>query len=168
MKKIIFIFITLSLLSCGSKKTVTQSEKKEDVKIDYTDNSEKKTEVDLTKQYINSNTKERIITMYGVRFDTLYVDGKPIITPIQFIINKEEIRDINTENFLYKLNVKDSINNAIRLEFKGRLENSSKEIKELKETKIYYQIAVLIISFIGLLFSVLYIVSRAKLKKLIL
>ncbi len=166
--KLIILLSILMLFSCGSKKTVTESERKEDANIDYTDNSKKKSDIDLEKQYVNTNTKERIVTMYGVHFDTVYVDGKPIIMPIPYITNKEEIRDINTENFLYRLHVKDSIENAISLRFKGKLETSAKEIKELKETKIYYQIAVLILSIIGLVLVVLYIISRTKLKRLIL
>lgn len=54
---------------------------------------------------------------------------------------------------------KNSTRNAITLEFKNKLENSSKEIKEQKETQIYYQIAVLIISMMGLLILVLYIIE---------
>lgn len=163
----LFLFL-LVFVSCGSKKTITQSEKKEDTHIDYIDNSKKKSDVELEKQYVNTNTKERIVTMYGVHFDTVYVDGKPIIMPIPYITNKEEIRDINTENFLYRLHVKDSIENAISLRFKGKLELKGKELKEMKETQIYYQIALLVISISGLIFLVLYIISRTKLKKLIL
>ena len=166
--KLIILFSILLLFSCGSKKTVTESERKEDTNIDYTDNSKKKSDVEIEKQYINTNTKERIVTMYGVHFDTVYVDGKPIIMPIPYITNKEEIRDISTENFLYRLHVKDSIENAISLRFKGKLELKGKELKEMKETTIYYQIAVLIVSIIGIVLLVLYIISRTKLKKLIL
>lgn len=162
MKKIIYIFLFLLFISCGSKKTVTQSDRKEDTNIDYTDNSKKQSDIVLEKQYVNTNTKERIVTMYGVHFDTVYVDGKPILIPFPYITNKEEIRDINTENFLYRLHVKDSIENAISLRFKGSLENSEKEIKELKETQIYYQIAFLVISIIGLLFIVIYIVRKIR------
>lgn len=166
--KLIASFLLLILMSCGSKKTFTQSEKKEDIKIDYTDNSKKKSEVEIEKQYVNTNTKERIVTMYGVHFDTIYIDGKPIIMPIPYITSKKEIRDINTENFLYRLHVKDSIENAISLRFKGKLELKGKELKEMKETQIYYQISFLVLSIIGLIFLVLYIIARTKLKRLIL
>lgn len=159
--KLIILFSILLLFSCGSKKTVTQSERKEDAKIDYADNSKKKSDVELEKQYINTRTKERIVTMYGVHFDTVYVDGKPIIIPIPYITNKEEIRDISTENFLYRLHVKDSIENAISLRFKGKLELKGKELKEMKETTIYYQIAVLIVSIIGIVLLV-YILYRER------
>lgn len=57
-------------------------------------------------------------------------------------------------NFLYRLHVKDNIENATILKFKGKLENSTKEIKELKGTEIYYQIAFLVISIIELLFVI--------------
>lgn len=162
MKKIIYLSLFLLLFSCGSKKTVTKTKGKEDTSIDYTDNSKKKTDVELEKQYINTITKERIITMYGVHFDTVYVDGKPILIPFPYITNKEEFRDINTENFLYRLHVKDSIENAISLRFNNKIESSEKEIKELKETQIYYQIAVLVTSIIGLLFIILYIVRKIR------
>lgn len=167
-KTLLILLFVFSLFSCGSKKTVTKSEKKEDTNINYTDDSKSVTDIDATKQYVTTNTKERIVTMYGVHFDTVYVDGKPIIMPIPYITSKEEIRDINTENFLYRLHVKDSIQSAITLRFKGKLELNEKEINELKETTIYYQIAVLVIAIMGIILLIIYIISKAKLSRLIL
>lgn len=154
------------IFSCGSKKISTNSNIKEKTEFDLKDNSVSSSKVDLEKQYTNTTTNERIVTMYGVRFDTIYQDGKPYIIPITFPTKKEENRDINVENFLWRLNTQDSIRKAVSLEFKGTLEKKDKKITELKESTMIYQIALLIISIFGIIVLVLYIIAKIKSRRI--
>lgn len=166
-KKYSIMLIFLLIISgCGSKKISSQSESKESTDLELTDNSIITSKVEQEKQFINTDIKERIVTFYGVRFDTIEVAGKPFIIPIYYPERREEDRNINTENFIWRLNIQDSIRNAVTLEFKGTLEKKDKKITELKETTIIYQIALLIISIFGITLLVLYIISKVKMKRL--
>lgn len=165
--KILLVSIILILTGCGSKKSLYQSEKKERTNIAFTDKSTINSKVEQEKQLVNTNTKERIVTIYGVRFDTIYQDGKPYIIPITFPTQKEENRDINVENYLWRMNTRDSIQNAVQLEFKGILEEKEKKITELKESTIIYQIALLILSIFGIVMLVLYFIAKIKAKRIL-
>lgn len=165
------VILTLGLIlffatGCGSKKISTQSESKESTEFELTDNSVITSKVEQETQYINTDIKERIVTFYGVRFDTIEVGGKPFIIPIYYPERREEDRNINTENFIWRLNTRDSIQNAVQLEFKGTLEEKDRKITELKESTIIYQIALLIISIFGITLLILYIISKVKMKRL--
>jgi len=165
-KYCILLVMIFGIFSCGSKKISTNSNIKEKTEFDLKDNSVSSSKVDLEKQYTNTTTNERIVTMYGVRFDTIYQDGKPYIIPITFPTKKEENRDINVENFLWRLNTQDSIRKAVSLEFKGTLEKKDKKITELKESTMIYQIALLIISIFGIIVLVLYIIAKIKSRRI--
>lgn len=164
------VALTLALIlffatGCGSKKISSQSEIKENTNLELTDNSIITSKVEQETQYINTDIKERIVTFYGVRFDTIEVAGKPFIIPIYYPERREEDRNINTENFVWRLNIQDSIRNAVTLEFKDTLEKKDKKITELKESTIIYQLALLIISIIGIIVLVLYIRIKVMMKK---
>ena len=164
------VILTLGLIlffstGCGSKKISSQSESKESTEFELTENSVITSKVEQEKQYINTDITERIITFYGVRFDTIEVAGKPFIIPIYYPERREEDRNINTENFIWRINTQDSIRKAVTLEFKGTLEKKDKKITELKESTFIYQIALLIISIIGITVLVLYIRIKVMMKK---
>lgn len=164
------VILTLGLIlffatGCGSKKISSQSEIKENTEFELKDNSIHTSKVEQETQYINTDISERIVTLYGVRFDTIEVAGKPFIIPIYYPEQKIEDRNINTENFIWRLNTRDSIQNAVTLEFKRTLEKKDKKITELKESTIIYQIALLIISIIGITLLVLYIRLKVMMKK---
>lgn len=164
------VILTLGLIlffatGCGSKKISSQSESKESADLELTDNSIITSKVEQEKQFINTDIKERIVTFYGVRFDTIEVAGKPFIIPIYYPERREEDRNINTENFIWRINTQDSIRKAVSLEFKSDIEKKDKKITELKESTIIYQIALLIISIIGITLLVLYIRIKVMMKK---
>lgn len=160
------MLISLLIISgCGSKKISSQSERKESTDLELTDNSIITSKVEQEAQYINTGITERIVTFYGVRFDTIEVSGKPFIIPIYYPERREEDRNINTENFIWRINTQDSIRKAVTLEFKGTLEKKDKKITELKESTFIYQIALLIISIIGITVLVLYIRIKVMMKK---
>lgn len=164
------VILTLGLIlffatGCGSKKISSQSEIKENTEFELKDNSIHTSKVEQETQYINTDISERIVTLYGVRFDTIEVAGKPFIIPIYYPEQKIEDRNINTENFIWRLNTRDSIQNAVTLEFKRTLEKKDKKITELIESTIIYQIALLIISIIGITLLVLYIRLKVMMKK---
>lgn len=164
------VILTLGLIlffatGCGSKKISSQSESKESTDFELTDSSVITSKVEQEKQYINTDITERIVTFYGVRFDTIEVAGKPFIIPIYYPERREEDRNINTVNFIWRLNTQDSIRKAVSLEFKSDLENKDKKITELKESTIIYKIALLIISIIGITLLVLYIRIKVMMKK---
>ena len=164
MKKYIIVLFVLLLFGCGSKKISSNTDIKENTDLELTDNSVIVTKVEQEKQYINTDINERIVTMYGVQFDTIYQDGKSYIIPIYYPVQKIEDRNINVENFIWRINTQDSIRNAVTLEFKGALESKEKKITELKESTVIYQLALLILSIIGILILVLYIIAKVKKK----
>lgn len=159
--KVILLIFLLTIFGCGSKKIASQSETKEKTDVEFTDNSVITSKVEQEKQYINSTTNERIVTFYGVRFDTIEVAGKPVIIPIYYPERKEEDRTINTDNFIWRINTRDSIQKAVTLEFKGTLESKDKKITELKESTLIYQIALLILSIV-LLYVLVFLISTRK------
>lgn len=169
-KEIIWFFILLAALiiffatGCGSKKISTNTDVKEKTEVELTDNSIISSKVEQEAQYTNATTNERIVTMYGVRFDTIQVEGKPFVIPIYYPEQKIEDRTINVDNFIWRMNTQDSIRKAVSLEFKGTLEGKEKKISELKESTMVYQIALLIISIFGIIVLVLYIIAKVKKK----
>ena len=165
-KYCILLVMIFGIFSCGTKKISTNTNVKEKTEFELTDNSIISTKVEQEKQYTNTTTNERIVTMYGVRFDTIYQDGKPYIIPITFPTQKEENRDINVENFLWRLNTQDSIRKAVSLEFKGTLEGKEKKITELKESTMIYQISLLINSILGITVLVLYFTAKVKSRRI--
>jgi len=164
MNKYIILLLILFFVGCGSKKTVSQSQTKEKTEYELKDNSIITSKIEQEKQYINTDISERIVTIYGVRFDTIEVEGKPYIIPIYYPERKEEDRNINIDNFIWRINTQDSIKKAVTLEFKGTLESKDKQIIELKESTIIYQIAILIISLLGIFIFILYIRSKIKIR----
>ena len=65
------------------------------------------------------------------------------------------------------MNTRDSIQNAVQLEFKGILEEKEKKITELKESTMIYQIALLIVSILGIVMLVLYFIAKIKAKRIL-
>ena len=167
-KEVIWFVILLAALiiffatGCGSKKITTNTDVKEKTEVELTDNSIISSKVEQEAQYTNATTNERIVTMYGVRFDTIQVEGKPFVIPIYYPEQKIEDRTINVDNFIWRMNTQDSIRKAVSLEFKGTLEGKEKKISELKESTMVYQIALLIISIFGITVLVLYIIAKIK------
>ena len=167
-KEVIWFVILLAALiiffatGCGSKKISTNTDVKEKTEVELTDNSIISSKVEQEAQYTNATTNERIVTMYGVRFDTIQVEGKPYVIPIYYPEQKIEDRTINVDNFIWRMNTQDSIRKAVSLEFKGTLEGKEKKISELKESTMVYQIALLIISIFGITVLVLYIIAKIK------
>jgi len=167
-KEVIWFVILLAALiiffatGCGSKKISTNTDVKEKTEVELTDNSIISSKVEQEAQYTNATTNERIVTMYGVRFDTIQVEGKPFVIPIYYPEQKIEDRTINVDNFIWRMNTQDSIRKAVSLEFKGTLEGKEKKISELKESTMVYQIALLIISIFGITVLVLYIIAKIK------
>lgn len=157
MKKYILITLAFILLACGTKKISSNTDVKEKTEVELKDNSIISSKVEQEKQYTNAITNERIVTMYGVRFDTIQVEGKPYVIPIYYPEQKIEDRTINVDNFIWRMNTQDSIRKAVSLEFKGTLEGKEKKITELKESTLVYQAAVLLfgILFISLLIGYL-------------
>lgn len=132
MKYITAILTAILLLSCGSKKKVTTDiHIKEDTNIEVRDTTTKVSNIEHEKQFITTDTKERIVTMYSVMFDTLYVEGERIITPIVFPSQTEEFRDISTSNYVWKLKMQDSIRNAIEIKYVNQLEEKEKTITKI-------------------------------------
>lgn len=153
MKKLLSILIVFFLLGCGSTKTVTKkdTEVKEDVTI--VDNTTKVSDISSEQQFLSTETKERIVTLYSVRFDTIYVDGERTILPIVFPTQTEEFRDINTSNYVWKIKMQDSIKNAIEIKYKTELKEKDEKIKQHKESKSLLSLILLFVIFgVGILF----------------
>lgn len=151
LKHVFLILIFISALictSCGSKKTIAQSHTKEKTDIELTDNSKINSKIEQEKQLVNTNTKERIVTMYGVRLDTIYKNGEPVIIPLSYLVSKEENRDIAVKNHLYRLSLLDSTQNAVELKYSNKINEKERKIEELKESTRIYQSALFILSVI--------------------
>lgn len=156
MKKLLSILIVFFLLGCGSTKTVTKkdTEGKEDVTI--VDNTTKVSDISSEQQFLSTETKERIVTLYSVRFDTIYVDGERTILPIVFPTQTEEFRDINTSNYVWKIKMQDSIKNAIEIKYKTELKEKDEKIKQHKESKSLLSLILLYVIFmVGILFVII-------------
>lgn len=158
--------ITIFLFSCGSKKSISENQSKEKNEIDVADNSIIISKVEQETQYVNTDIQERIVTMYGVKFDTIEVAGKSYIIPIYYPEQKIEDRTINVDNFIWRMNTQDSIRKAVSLEFKGTLDGKEKKITELKESTMVYQIALLILSIFGIIVLILYIIAKVKSRRI--
>jgi hypothetical protein len=144
-------------VECGSKKSIAQSETKEKTDIELMDNSKINTKIEQERQFINTDTKERIVTFYGVRFDTIYQQGRGYVIPIYYPVKTEEERDIHTQSLLDKLSVRDSTQKEIELRYKNQLEEKDKKVLESKESTQVYQISLLVVSITALLFLILLI-----------
>ncbi len=171
-ERIWFVILIITLIAffatgCGSKKITSNTAVKEKSELELTDNSIMSSKVEQETQYTTATTNERIVTMYGVRFDTIRVEGRPYIIPVSFPIQKEENRNINVDNFIWRINVQDSLRKAVTLEFKGTLEAKDKKITELKESTMVNQIALLILSIIGFSILVFYIIAKIKTRRIV-
>lgn len=163
MKTKIIIFIAaLFFIGCGSKKSVSQSQVKEKTDIELTDNSIINTKIEQEKQYIDTHIKERIVTLYGVRFDTIYVDGEPVVTPTSYPVKKEEEREILIEMIKEYASKRDSIQNDIELKYKSQLDEKDKKILESKESTQALQVSILIGSIAVLALIFISIFGRKK------
>lgn len=131
---------------CGSKKTITQLEKKEKTDIELTDNSTFNTKIEQERQYLDTKIRERIVTLYGVRFDTIKVEGKLVITPTPYPLKKEENRVIYNQKLKNYLSRKDSIQNEIGLKDKSDLQEKEENISEMNESRIFYLIVMIVLA----------------------
>lgn len=155
---ILAILIALTV-GCGSKKTVSQSEKKEKTDIELTDNSTINTKIEQEQQLIDTKIKERIVTLYGVRFDTIRVDGKETITATPYPLQTEENRDIAIQELRDYLSRKDSIQNAVELKYENDLKEKDNRISEFKETETLYHIALIVLG-VGLLLLLIFFLRK--------
>lgn len=131
---IVVTLVLLFLFSCGSKKVTTDYQHKEDTTVEVKDTTTTVSNIESEKQLITTDTKERIVTMYSVRFDTIYVEGERVITPIIFPTQTEEFRDITTSNYVWRLKMQDSIKNSLELKYANRLDEKEKTITKLTGT----------------------------------
>ncbi|HBG40102.1 MAG TPA: hypothetical protein DDW85_01645 [Porphyromonadaceae bacterium] len=155
--KIIIILFLFALVSgCGSKKTVSESKTKENTDFELTDNSKINTKIKQEEQYINTNTKERIVTLYGLRVDTVYENGRPTIIPTSYPIMSDEQKNTSIVNLLQNMIKQDSIQNSIELLYERKIDDYSKQISHIKESTQVFQIAFLISSIVALLFIILF------------
>lgn len=162
LKIMIIGVILLLFIGCGSKKTITQSDKKEKTDTELTDNSLINKKIEQENQYANTSMKERIVTMYGMQMVPVTVGKDTVKVPFSYPVEKEESRDISVSNFIWRLNVQDSIQNAIDLKYKDTINEKDKNISELKESKMIYQIALLIISIVLVVVLILYFSAKIK------
>lgn len=160
--KITILIAALSLISCGSKKTVSQSNIKEKTDIELTDNSKINTKVEQGKQYINTGTKERIVTFYGMQLIPYPVDGDTVYLPVSYPVKKEEDREISEQIETWRISVQDSIQNAIELKYENDLKEKDKKISELKESTQALQISILVGSIAVLALILTFIFGRNK------
>lgn len=55
--------------------------------------------------------------------------GWPVVIPSSYPLKSEIERDIQIKNFIWRLNIQDSIQNAINLKYKSQLDEKDKQIK---------------------------------------
>ena len=166
-KKDIFWIIAMILFlvwffatGCGSKKNLLETETKEDTEIDITDNSSIVSDITQEKQYIDTAIKEHIVTLYGLRVDTIYVDGEATLVYVSYPLEKEENRDIEISELRDYYNKRDSIRNEIEVRLKGMLELKDKKLSEVKETQKILHSAIGLLAIFGIIVTVLYIRIR--------
>lgn len=158
--KIIILFLLLSAFGCRTKKQTSQSEIKSKVDVELSDNSTINRSENSEKQHVKYSSKERIITMYGVRMVPVPSGKDTIYIPISYPVKKEENRDIVNEIFLWKMSVRDSIQNAIELKYSSKFQQQEEKLIELKESTLIYQIACLVAVVLALLLFLLYVFKR--------
>lgn len=147
--------ILFFLTGCGTKKTASQSEKKEKTGIELTGNSTVNTKVEQEKQYVSTNTKERIVTLYGLRVDTIYQDGEPVLVYTSHPLQKDEEREISMQGLIEIITRQDSVQNAIELKYENDLKEKDKRISEFKETRTLYHIALIVLGA-GLILALIF------------
>lgn len=155
MKYVITIVLSLLLLSCASSKTATNRNVDEETSIEAKDTSTIVSKVEMEKQFISTDIKERIVTMYSVRFDTIYIEGERIITPIVFPSQTEEFRDVSTSSYVWKLKTQDSIQNAIELRYNNKLIENEQTIEKLSNQKGAYQLLFILFLICGIIWGII-------------
>lgn len=155
MKYTITILLSLLLISCGSKKVTSNKNVIEDTNAEVLDTSTTVSKIEGEKQYITTDIKERIVTMYSVRFDTIYIEGERIITPIVFPSQTEEFRDMSTSNYVWKLKTQDSIQNAIELRYNNKLIENEQTIEKLSNQKGAYQLLFILFLICGIIWGII-------------
>lgn len=158
MRATLLISLILLFSSCVASKSSLMSEEYEKENTVVVDTSKIVSTIDLSKHYVNTQTKERIVTYYKNRTDTIFSDdGKATITNNQVVDRVEEDRSIDEKKYIYQLAMKDSINKAIRMENERLMELFLSEQNE-KETGKGSQsyILVLILLIIALFLLLLY------------
>lgn len=149
------MLLSLLLIGCGSKKVTSNKNVIEDTNTEVTDTSTIVSKIENEKQYITTDIKERIVTMYSVRFDTIYTEGERIITPIVFPSQTEEYRDITTSNYVWKLKTQDSIQNAVELRYNNKLIENEQTIEKLSNQKGVYQLLFILFLICGILWGII-------------
>jgi len=161
MKHIVIIILMILLIpGCGSKKFTSQIDKEQKIDISLIDSSTIVKTIEHEKQFVDTHTRERIVTYYGVKLVPHLVNGDTIFIPVSYPERKEEERDIQEQSEIWKTRVRDSIRNAIDLKYRSDLKEKDKRVLELKESTIIWQIATLIGAIVALLLLVLF--SRHK------
>ena len=155
MRATLLISIILLFSSCVASKSSLLNEEYEKENTVVVDTSKIVSKIDLSKQYVNTQTKERVVTFYKTRTDTIYSDdGKATVTNNQVIDRIEEDRSIDEQKYIYHLAMKDSINNALRIENERLMELL---LSEKKETETGKGFPFYILVLIGLVIVLLYI-----------
>lgn len=166
-KKDIFWIIAMILFlvwffatGCGSKRNLAETETKEDTEIELTDNSSIVSDITQEKQFIDTAIKERIVTLYGLRVDTIYQNGEPVLIFTSHPLKTEENRDIEISELKDYYNKRDSIQNEIEIRLKGMLELKDKKLSEVKETQKMLHSAIGLLAVFGIFVTILYIRIR--------
>lgn len=145
---------------CGSKKNLSETETKEDTEIELTDNSSIMSDITREKQYIDTTIKERVVTLYGLRVDTIHVDGEATLVYTSYPLEKEENRDIQSSELRDLYQKRDSIQNEINYRMQRAIDAREKELVELKESKKILHSAIGLLAVFGIILTILYIRVR--------
>lgn len=159
MKTKIILLLSFVLVACGTKRSVTESHVKQRIDSAVVDNSTVNQKIDLEEKWLSTHTDERIVTLFGVRFDTVYVESERKINPVSFPIAKSENRSIDSELNAMRIHLIDSIKKSIDLKYKSQIYEKNRRILEQKETTVFYQIAAVIAS-VAALVLLLFLVFR--------
>lgn len=155
MRATLLISIILLLSSCVASKSRLLNEEYEKENTVVVDTSKIVSKIDLSKQYVDTQTKERIVTYYKLRVDTVYDDnGNANIVATPYKDRVEEDRSIDEQKYIYQLAMKDSINNALMIENERLMELL---LSEKKETETGKGFPFYILVLIGLVIVLLYI-----------
>ncbi|WP_019539222.1 DNA-binding domain-containing protein [Proteiniphilum acetatigenes] len=119
------------------------------------DTSQIHTRIDREKQYADTRTRERIVTFYRTRTDTVFLDGDTVVVPYYFPERREEERDISRQDMQWSLHIRDSIQKAVELKYKTQSQEKEKQKSEYSGTRVIYHLALLVTGMALLLLIIL-------------
>ncbi|MEA4918154.1 hypothetical protein [Proteiniphilum sp.] len=163
MKQVIILLSILLLLAgCGTKKFTSHTDRDEKTKFSLVDSSTIVKNIEQEKQFVDTHTRERIVTYYGVKLVPHLVNGDTVYVPVSYPERKEEERDINEQTEIWKTRVQDSIRNAIDLQYRNNLKEKEKKVSEIKESTILWQVGSLVASIAAFILLILYIWQKKQ------